>query len=152
MTRWVLALLLVGAASLRAQEQQDQKQQNPPPKQDQLKRERPQPATSGKEEVPPEEDAAVSVENFSYNPLMSHKWVDVGNQYYKKGSYRAAANRFRGATRFDESNSEAWLRLGEAEEKLKDTKAAKEAYSKYLEIASNARNAAEIRKKIEKMK
>jgi predicted TPR repeat methyltransferase len=60
--------------------------------------------------------------------------------------------RFREATKWNETNSEAWLRLGDAEEKLKDTKAAKEAYSKYLEMASDAKNSAEIRKKVQKLK
>ena len=43
-------------------------------------------------------------------------------------------------------------RLGEAEEKVKDRKAAVEAYSKYLELASDSKKAEEIRKKLEKMK
>jgi len=35
---------------------------------------------------------------------------------------------------------------------LKDSKAAKEAYTKYLELAADAKNAAEIRKKLQKLK
>ena len=35
---------------------------------------------------------------------------------------------------------------------LKDHKAAREAYSKYLELAADAKNAEEIRKKVEKLK
>ena len=150
MARWILALLLAGGTLALAQDAQQK--QPPPSKQDQLKRDRPQPATSDKEEVPPEEDASIAVEKFDYNPLMSHKWVDVGNLYFKKGNYHAAANRYRGATRYDDGNSEAWLRLGEAEEKLKDTAAAREAYSKYLEVAGNPKNAGEIRHKLQKMK
>ena len=68
------------------------------------------------------------------------------------GSYRAAAGRFAEATRWNGTDPEAWLRLGETEEKLKDPKAAREAYSKYLELASDAKNAEEIRKKLEKLK
>jgi predicted TPR repeat methyltransferase len=48
--------------------------------------------------------------------------------------------------------ADAWLRLGEAQDKLKDRKAAKEAYVKYLELAPDAKNAAEIRKKIAQAK
>ena len=48
--------------------------------------------------------------------------------------------------------STAWLRLGEVEEKLKAPQAAKDAYTKYLEVASDAKNAAEIRKKLDKLK
>jgi predicted TPR repeat methyltransferase len=60
--------------------------------------------------------------------------------------------RFREATKWNDGYSEAWLRLGETEEKLKDPKAAKEAYARYLELASDAKNAAEIRKKVQKLK
>ena len=56
------------------------------------------------------------------------------------------------ATKWNSGESEAWLRLGEAQEKLKDHKAAREAYSKYLELAADAKNAEEIRKKVEKLK
>jgi regulator of sirC expression with transglutaminase-like and TPR domain len=38
------------------------------------------------------------------------------------------------------------------EEKLKDLQAAKEAYTKYLEVAPDARNAAQVRKKLAKLR
>jgi len=152
MARWIPALLLVWVAPLLAQDQKDPQTPPPPKKQDELKKERPQPATSDKEEVPPEEDTSVAVDNFTYNPLLSQKNVRVGNYYFKKSNYRAAANRFRYATKYDDGNTEAWLRLGEASEKIKDTAAAKEAYTKYLALAPNEKEADEIRKKLKKLK
>lgn len=151
MSSRIPALLLAVLSPLLAQ---DAKPQEPPAKsqQEELKRHRPEPATSDKEEVPPEEDASLSTEAYSFNPLQSKKDVDVGNEYFKKHSYRAAAGRYREATKWNDQNSEAWLRLGEAEEKLRDHKAARDAYTKYLEVASDAKNAAEIRKKLEKLK
>ena len=110
------------------------------------------PPAGAKEEIPPEEDKALTPEEFSFNPLEAEKWVNVGNQYFKKGKYRAAENRYRGATKWNEGYGEAWLRLGEVEEKLKDIPAAKEAYTKYLEVAADAKNAAQIRKRLEKLK
>jgi len=104
-----------------------------------------------KEAIPPEEDKALATEEYSFNPLQAQKEVETGNYYYKKGSFKAAAGRFREATRWNEGYGEAWLRLGEAEEKLKDARAARDAYAKYLEIESDAKNAAEIRKKVEKL-
>ena len=62
----------------------------------------------------------------------------------------AAAQRFREATRWNAGLADAWLRLGDAEEKLKETKAAREAYAKYLELSPDAKNATEIRNKINK--
>jgi tetratricopeptide (TPR) repeat protein len=132
---------------------QDSKQQpSPAPaKQGDLKRSRKTP-TSNEEEVPPEEDTSLAVTEYSFNPLQAQKELQTGNYYFKKGSFRAAASRFREATRWNDGFDEAWLRLGEAEEKLKDRQAAKEAYTKYLALAADAPRSEEIRKKVQKMK
>ena len=137
MSRWVLALLLSGAALLFS---------------DDLKKERPQPPPSTKEEVPPEEDESLATKEYSFNPLEAQKDVTVGNYYFKKGSFRGAALRFREATKWNPGYAEAWLRLGDAAEKQKDDKTVKEAYAKYLELAPDAKNASEIRKKLDKLK
>jgi Flp pilus assembly protein TadD len=101
-----------------------------------------------KSQEPAEEDESLSVKEYSFNPLQAEKEVKIGAYYFKKGSFRAAAQRFSEAARWDPGNAEAWLRLGEAREKLKDRAAAREAYSKYLELKPDAKNAAEIRKKL----
>jgi len=107
---------------------------------------------SSKEQTPPEVDTAVAPTEYSFNPLQAEKDLKVGNYYWKQGKYRAAEARFREATKWNENYGEAWLRLGEAGEKLKDRKAAREAYTKYLEVAADAKNAPEIRKRLEKLK
>jgi tetratricopeptide (TPR) repeat protein len=139
MARWTLALFAAGA--LLAQNQ------------DQLKTERPAPpAATGPIEAPPEEDKSVSVTNYSFNPLQSRNSVRVGNEYYTKGNYHAAENRFRDATRWNDQNGEAWLRLGMAAEKSKDPQTAKEAYGKYLKLQPDAKDAPDIKKKLAKLK
>jgi tetratricopeptide (TPR) repeat protein len=140
MSRWILALLVASVALLHAQDR------------GQLKKDRSQPATSGKEAVPPEEDTSLAVKEYAFNPLQAENELKIGNFYFKTGKYRSAAMRFTEATKWNDGSSDAWLRLGETEEKLKDSKAAKEAYTKYLELASDAKNAAEIRKKLQKLK
>ena len=140
MSRSILALLVASVALLNAQDR------------GQLKKDRSQPATSGKEAVPPEEDTSLAVKEYAFNPLQAENELRIGNFYFKTGKYRSAAMRFQEATKWNEGYSDAWLRLGETEEKLKDSKAAKEAYTKYLEFASDAKNAAEIRKKLQKLK
>jgi Flp pilus assembly protein TadD len=146
MSRWVLALLLAGFTPLLpAQDAQP----------GQLKKERPKQAASDKEEVPPEEDTSLATDSYSFNPLQSKKDVQVGDEYAKKHNYHAAAGRYRSATKWDDGNPEAWLKLGETEEKLKDAEAARQAYAKYLEVATNSKDsktAAEIRKRMEKLK
>ncbi|HYW43648.1 MAG TPA: tetratricopeptide repeat protein [Bryobacteraceae bacterium] len=149
MSRWIPLLLVASTIPLRSQ------QQPPPPDKPagELQRQRgAKPAAKGKEEVPPEEDKALTTDDYSFNPLQAQKEVQTGNFYFKKGSYRAAEGRFREATKWNDGYAEAWLRLGEAEEKLKDPKAAKEAYARYLEMAPDAKNAAEIRAKLQKLK
>jgi tetratricopeptide (TPR) repeat protein len=137
MSRWILALLLSLAATGLA---------------DDLKKERSKPPVSDQEEIPKEEDESLAVKEYSFNPLQAQKEVRVGNYYFKKGSYRAAALRFREATKWNAGDAEAWLRLGETAEKQKDDKTVKEAYTKYLDLAADARNAPEIRKKLERLK
>jgi tetratricopeptide (TPR) repeat protein len=144
MSRWIVALLAVGmAAAQPPAEKAPQKK---------LETERPKAATSPKEEVPPEEDTSLTTTEYSFNPLQSMKDISVGNQYLKNHKYRAAEMRYTSATKWNDGNAEAWLKLGEVAERLKDTQKAKEAYQKYLELASDAKNAGEIRKKLGKLK
>jgi len=101
-----------------------------------------------KPQEPPEEDESLAVKEYSFNPLQAEKELKVGNFYFKKGSYKAAALRFREATRWNPNFARAWLRLGEAREKLNDDKAAREAYARFLELAPKDRRAPEIRNKL----
>ena len=59
----------------------------------------------------------MAVKEYAFNPLQAQKEIRTGNYYFKKGSYRAAAGRFEEATKWNGGEPEAWLRLGEAEEK-----------------------------------
>lgn len=117
-------------------------QQPPPPKKDQ-----PQP----KYQEPPEEDESLKPQVYTLNPLEAQKNVTAGDFYYKKGKYSPAQWRYNEATKWDPGSAEAFLKLGEVDEKLHDRKGARVAYGKYLEISPNAKNAAEIRKKIAKL-
>jgi tetratricopeptide (TPR) repeat protein len=146
MARWIPALLFACVASLQAQNPP------PPPKPELQERTPPKPPAGAKEEVPPEEDKSISVTEYSFNPLQAQKDLTVGNFYFKQHKYRAAETRFREALKWNDGLGEAWLRLAEVEEKLKDPQAAKEAYNKYLEAAPDAKNAGEVRKKVEKLK
>jgi tetratricopeptide (TPR) repeat protein len=144
MSRWFPALVL-SAALVWAQDQGPvlKKRGETAPEQPKL----------DKNGLPPEEDASAATnKEYGFNPLQAKKEIAVGNQYFKKGSYRSAMGRYTEATKWNSGDSEAWLKLGETEEKLKDTKGAREAYGKYLELASDAKNAEEIRKKLEKLK
>jgi tetratricopeptide (TPR) repeat protein len=133
--RWIplLAFALVAAAQ----------QQPAPPKKDSK--------PPVEEQIPPEEDQSLVPREYSFNPLQASKELKVGNYYFKQHKYRAAAQRFQEATKWDGTLAEAYLRLGEAKEKQHDFKAARAAYAKYLEVAPDAKDAAEVKKRMDKL-
>jgi tetratricopeptide (TPR) repeat protein len=100
------------------------------------------------EQEPPEEDESLAPKTYSFNPLEAEKDLKVGLYYFKKGNYKASTNRFREATLWNPTFAEAFLRLGESEEKLKDKKAADEAYSKYLALSPDGKEADAVKKKL----
>lgn len=100
---------------------------------------------------PEEEDVAAKPKTYDFNPIQAEKEVKVGNYYLKKGSLKAALGRFYDASQYNPQSPEAFLGLGEVRKRLKDKKGAKAAYQKYLELAPSAKNAAEIRKRLEKL-
>ena len=107
-----------------------------------------EPKAQQEEQQPPEEDESLKPKEYGFNPLEAERDLRIGNFYFKKGNYTAAASRFREATKWNPSYADAYLRLGESEEKMKDKQAAREAYEKYLELAPDAKDAEAIRKKI----
>lgn len=92
-----------------------------------------------------EDESLVQKTEYSFNPLQAQTEFRVGNFYWKKKAYKAAAGRYEEATKWNPTFAEAFFRLGEANMKLaeeekveteKETqqKAAREAFHKYLEL------------------
>lgn len=101
---------------------------------------------------PPEEDLSPAEKQvYVLNPLQAAKELKIGQFYMKKRSFKAAARRFEEATRWDPNSSEAFFRLGEAQSKLGDQKAAEGAWKKYLELEPEGKQAQEVRKKLGKI-
>jgi tetratricopeptide (TPR) repeat protein len=130
----ILALLLASVVVA-----QDKQLQTRPPE---------QPKPQEQEQEPPEEDASLAPKTYSFNPLEAEKDLKIGNYYFKKGNYKAAMSRFREATLWNPTYAEAFLRLGESAEKLKDKKAAHEAYEKYIALAPGDKQAEVVKKKL----
>ena len=105
-----------------------------------------------KSEMPPEEDKTNAPRTYNFNPVQSKKEVEIGSEYFKKGNYVAAVSRFDEATKWNAGNAEAWLMLGEAQEKKSNEKAAREAYQKYLELSPDGKEAPEVKKRLAKLK
>ena len=100
---------------------------------------------------PEEEEPSLKPKEYELNPIQAETEIRIGRYYMKKGSFRAAAGRFDEATKWNPASSEAYLMLGEAREKLKDAKAAKAAYAKYLELAPDGKMAGDVKKRISKL-
>jgi tetratricopeptide (TPR) repeat protein len=132
--------LLCGAVLADGAAVAQQKLPPPPPAKEQAPK---------NEQGPPEEDESIEKpKEYSFNPLQAEKELRIGNFYFKKGSYKAAANRFREATHWNPGLAEPYFRLGEAEDKLRDKKAAREAYAKFVELAPEDKRAEGAKKKL----
>ena len=114
------------------------------------------------QDIPEEDESLATKTEYTFNPIQAAKELKVGNFYWKKGSYRAAAGRFEEATKWDPGLAEAQFRLGEAKEKvaekeLVETKkklvleAARTAYEKYLELEPKGKHAQDARKHLAKL-
>ena len=109
-----------------------------------------------RDEKPPELPAHMEDEDedvlkhaeYAFNPIQAQKEVTIGDFYSRKGSHRAAAGRYLEATKWDPGYSEAFWKLGQAREKLKESSEALEAYQKYIEIEPGGKQSKEARKKI----
>jgi tetratricopeptide (TPR) repeat protein len=97
---------------------------------------------------PPEEDESLVPKEYAFNPVQAANEVKVGSYYFKKGSYTAAKLRFEEALKWNPGYAEAYLRLGEACEKLKRPEEARQAYEKYLELQPTGKDAERLRKKL----
>lgn len=100
---------------------------------------------------PEEEEPSLKPKEYALNPIQAENEIRVGLYYMKRRSYRAAALRFDEATKWNPASSEAFLMLGEAREKLKDSKAARAAYAKYLELAPDGKMAGDVMKRLTKL-
>ena len=109
-------------------------------------------AAVDKSELPPEEDKSDAPKEFTFNPVQSQKQILAGDYYFKKGNYVAAASRYDEATKWNDGNAEAWLRLGEAQEKKSNARGARTAYEKFLELSPDAKNSADVKKRLAKLK
>ena len=103
---------------------------------------------AAQEQEPPEEDPDLKPKEYSFNPLEASRNITAGNFYFKKGNFRAASRRYLEASKWDPTSAEAVLRLGEADEKLRDFTGAREAYEKFIALSSDGKEIEAVKKKI----
>jgi tetratricopeptide (TPR) repeat protein len=101
---------------------------------------------------PEEEDtSAKPPKEYVFNPIQAESELKTARFYRKTGKWKAVAIRAEEATKWNPQSAEAFLLLGEARDKLNDVKAARAAYEKYLQLAPEAKNAEEIKKRLTKL-
>ena len=66
----------------------------------------------------------------------------------KPAGYRAALGRYEAAAKYNPNSAEAFFKLGEAEEKLKNKDAARTAFEKVLQLAPDSKLARDAKKKL----
>jgi len=75
---------------------------------------------SAYESLPEEDEDLVPQTEYSFNPIQAAEEFKVGEFYWKRGSYEAAAGRYEEATKWDPTNAEAFFKLAESHLKLAD--------------------------------
>jgi tetratricopeptide (TPR) repeat protein len=111
-----------------------------------------QPTPPAEEQNPPEEDESLRPKEYSFNPLQAAKEIKIGDYYMKRGKYKAAIMRYTEATKWNTQSADAFFKLGEAQEKQEDDKAARIAYQHALEIEPDGKLSGEVKKRLEKLK
>jgi len=138
--RRLALLLLLGAGLIPAQE----------------------PAEPQEPDLPEEDEDLVRETEYTFNPIQARKEFKVGEFYWKKKSYRAAAGRYEEAVKWDPGFAEAYWKLALAKEKLAaeqmidsekalTLEEARQALRKYLEIAPDGKRAKQARRKLAKI-
>jgi len=121
-----------------------------------------EPAEPQEPDLPEEDEDLVRETEYTFNPIQAQKEFKVGEFYWKKKSYRAAAGRYEEAVKWDPGFAEAYWKLALAKEKLAaeqmvesersvTLEAARQALRKYLEIAPDGKHAKQARRKLAKI-
>jgi len=87
-----------------------------------------------------------------WNPLRAMKDVEIGDFYYKRGSYKAALSRYREALEFKPRDAVATFRLAQTLERTKQFDEARTEYEHYLAILKDGPSAGEAKKALERLK
>jgi TolA-binding protein len=101
--------------------------------------------------IPEEDETEHHETEYHFNPIRARKEFDAGMFYFKKGSYRAAAGRFREASRWNPQWTEAFMKLGESEAKLHHKDEAQKAFTTVAQMQPGSKEGKEARKMLEKL-
>ncbi len=86
-----------------------------------------------------------------WSPLKAIKDIEVGDFYFKRGSYRAARERYKEALYYKDNDAVASFRLAVCQDKLGDKAEAKKFYEQYLKILPEGPFAKEARASLDRL-
>ena len=87
-----------------------------------------------------------------WNPHKAAKDIEVGDFYFKRKNYRAAADRYREALFYKDNDAVATFRLAVCLEKMDQPDEARKGYESYLKILPHGPEAESARKAIDRLK
>lgn len=99
----------------------------------------------------PNSDVDDVLEFHSFDPHKAMKDIEVGDFYFKRENYVAAASRYQEALIYKPHDADATLKLAKALEKMKKYDDARDNYEAYLKIIPEGKEADDARKAIAKM-
>ncbi len=150
--RWFALLALALSASVWAQNPTPAPNQAPPrsdieSSSNDTKIDTSAPANDAKNH--PDSDVDDIMEFHPFDPHKAMKDIEVGDYYYNRENYRAAASRYEEALRYKPKDADATFKLARACEKLKRFDDARDYYISYLKIIPEGKTAEEARKALE---
>jgi len=87
-----------------------------------------------------------------WNPHKAAKDIEVGDFYFKRKNYRAAADRYREALVYKENDADSTFRLAMCLEKMGQAEEALKGYEGYLKILPHGPQSQEAQKAIQRLK
>jgi tetratricopeptide (TPR) repeat protein len=152
--RWFALSILVLSAALWAQ---DEPKQDPgqPPRSDvesssnDTKVDTRPPAHDAKDH--PDSDVGDVMEFHPLDPHRAMKAIEVGDFYFRRENYRAAASRYEEALVYKPKDADATFKLAQSLEKLKQYEDARDNYEAYLKMIPKGKDADEARKALSRM-
>ena len=98
-----------------------------------------------------EDEDIVQDTTYAFNPIQARKELKIGEFYSKKSNYRAASARFLEATKWDPTYAEAYWRLGNSREELRQYNLAIEAYRKYIQLEPDGKESKNAAKRVSRL-
>jgi tetratricopeptide (TPR) repeat protein len=99
----------------------------------------------------PNSDVDDVLEFHSFDPHKAMKDIEIGDFYFRRENYVAAASRYQEALIYKPHDADATLRLAKALEKMKKYDDARDNYEAYLKMIPDGKDADEARKAVAKM-